>query len=807
MQDIGDKPLPSTSATASNAAASSGSSAKEDNTDLIRNLVQTHAEYPIVKMVPDAVVYIDNLPYVINDFIGSGKVIVNLNDFVTAANGAASVDTWIPQCTVTISIPNDLKYMLQAPGGQRILKTMSDVKVFMKGYYLTDKGESVYLRTFWGILSNVVYADNHKTLEVTLTCAGIMKLFDLMQYNGAPSAMTGTSTHSAVVGWVDKTQEMNAFEIILESFLAPLISDVFDQTTVVENNERPPEDMFQRVYVSKWEAHLRNLQKAVRLFGLTKQSVNEVDAFVHKDPAYRDASITTSSRTGAWVMTKDEIQRLSVADDELIRNYSPNYRIGSVNLLQSAVTSRLARIQAMVELMGWEGYQDLDGSIVIKPPLYNLDCLNTTLTGNNPFVINLPEVSGTESEIEDEAQIRLTRMSTKGLIISNPILGNTEDLVPTAMWLDPGLVRQFGLRQEPPKTIPFIANNAYALFGYAVAELNKINRHWHTYTVTIPMRPELKLGFPIYVSHLDIYAYLENITWSYQRGGQATMTLSCTNVRCRELYAFPKKTADGQAQWIYLACPNLEWVWCSPDNVSQPITDQNKVLTNPKGSMGTAPATKGGVSDLTEQQKTAIAESKAKGGDVSVVPDDPENSWHVSGNSTRFDRRRLVDEEYFNDITHVAMPYTDSKGYQVMKPFPWGRYDTLENALDKFTRAPKKQTNGLLPYKTGESGGDSPYVMAALSSPDTLTQELDTTLADLSRKIEDDLNYFILSYTQAEITKAGEANPYTVDGDITSLQPGGAPSEGEEAPATSTSILDKATAAVQSFSSKLKSTL
>ena len=803
MQDIGDKPLPSTSTTSS----TESSSGKTDTTDLIRNIIQTHAEYPIVKMVPDAVIYIDNCPYVINDYIGNGGAVVNLNDFVTATNGAASIDTWIPQCTITISLPNDLKYLLQAPGGQRILKTMSDIKVFMKGYYLTDKGESVYLRTFWGILSNVVYADNHKTLEVTLTCAGIMKLFDLMQYNGAPSAMTGTSTHSAVVGWVDKTQEMNAFEIILESFLAPLISDVFDQTTVVENNERPPEDLFQRAYVTKWSAHLRNLQKAVRLFGLTKQSVNDVDAFIRKDPSYRNASITTSGRTGAWIMTKDEIQRLSVADDALIRKYSPNYRIGTVNLLQSAITSRLARIQAMVELMGWEGYQDLDGSIVIKPPLYNLDCLNTTMTGNNPFVINLPEVSGTESEIEDEAQIRLTRMSTKGLIISNPILGNTEDLVPTAMWIDPGLVRQFGLRQEPPKTIPFISNNAYALFGYAVAELNKINRHWHTYTVTIPMRPELKLGFPIYVAHLDIYAYLENITWNYQRGSQPTMTLSCTNVRCRELYAFPKKTADGQSQWIYLACPNLEWVWCSPGNVAQHITTQNKVLTNPKGSMGTEPATKGSASDLTEQQKEAIAMSKANGGDVSVVPDDPENSWRVSENSNRFDHQRIVDEAYFHDITHVAMPYTDGKGYQVMKPFPWGRYDTLESALDTFTRAPKKQTNGLLPYKTGEVGGDSPYVMSALSSPATMDAELDTTLADLSQKIEDDLNYFILSYTQAEITKAGEANPYTVDGDITALQPGGSPSEGEEVPATSTSILDKASAAVQSFTSKLKSTL
>lgn len=804
MQDVGDKPLPSAPATTS---TTTSASAKTDNTDLIRNLVQTHAEYPIIKMVPDAVVYIDNLPYVFNDYIGSGKVVVNINDFVTAASGAASTDTWIPQCSITLSIPNDLKYLLQAPGGQRILKTMSDVKVFTKGYYLTDKGESVYLRTFWGILSSVTYADNHKTLEVSLTCSGIMKLFDLMQYNGSPSAMTATSTTSEVVGWGDKTHGLNAFEIILEAFMAPLVSDIFDTTTVVESNERPPEDMFQRMYVTKWSAHLRNLQKAVRLFGLTKQSVNEVDAFIRKDPSYRDASLTNAGRSGAWVMTKDEIQRLSVADDALIRDYAPNYRIGTVTLLQSAVTSRLARIQAMVDLMGWEGYQDLDGSIIIKPPLYNLDCTNTTLTGANPFVINLPEVCDTESDVEDEAQVRLTRMSVKGLLISNPMLEGNVDVVPTAMWMDPALVRQFGLRQEPPKTIPFISNNDYALFGYAVAELNKINRHRHTYTVTIPMRPELRLGFPIYVAHLDIYAYLENITWNYQRGGRPTMTLSCTNVRCRELYAFPKKTAEGQSQWIYLACPNLEWVWCAAGNTSQSVSPDNKVTTNPKGSMGTLPAKRGSAADLTEQQKAFLAMKKANGGDVSVAVDDVDNAWRVSENAGHFDHRRAVDESYFNDITHVAMPYTDSKGYEVLRPFPWGRYETLENALDKFTRSPKRKTGGLLPYKTGEAGGDSPYIMSALASPDSVTQELDSTLANLSQRIEDDLNYFILSYTQAETTKAKATNPYTVDSDIVALQPGGAPSKGSEAPKTSTSVLDKASAAVQSFTSKIKSAL
>ena len=47
-------------------------------------------------------------------------------------------------------------------------------------------------------------------------------------------------------------------------------------------------------------------------------------------------------------------------------------------------------------------------------------------------------------------------------------------------------------------------------------------------TVTIPHRPELRLGFPVYVSHLDQIWYVKGINHNIAFGGRATTSLSLT---------------------------------------------------------------------------------------------------------------------------------------------------------------------------------------------------------------------------------------------------------------------------------------
>jgi hypothetical protein len=50
-----------------------------------------------------------------------------------------------------------------------------------------------------------------------------------------------------------------------------------------------------------------------------------------------------------------------------------------------------------------------------------------------------------------------------------------------------------------------------------------------------------------------------------------------------------------------------------------------------------------------------------------------------------FVNQRSVDQDYYVDV-RSTIPYTDGKGYEVVAPFPWGRYIDIKTALQEFTR-------------------------------------------------------------------------------------------------------------------------
>ena len=798
--------------------------------DTVRNLGQTHQERPIIKMAPDTIVYIDGLPYLFNDFVGTNGTVFNINDFVTQASGAADLNTWVPSCTVNLSVPNDLKFLAMAPAGQRIIKTMSEIKIFTKGYYLTEAGDTVYHRIFWGVVTGVNYSDNRKTLEITLTCRGILHLFELMQINVAPSVVTAQAMGGEVTPFIAKWPQLNPMEVILHTFKYPLKQDVVDSDTLAQKNTWVPKDLFERAYVVKWNRHLLDMQKAVRLHGLaTKKSsktgspkITDTPTTTAADPKDKDPG-AGQGRQGTVVATKDEVERAQLLDYDIVAKFLPAYQLGAINLLQSTVTSRLTRIDEMVRLMGYEGYQDVDGSIVIKPPLYNLDTQNTDASpARNPFIIHLPEVLNTEVETEDESQVRMTRTTVKGTIAGQLLGDSGAKVIPEATYFDPALIHQFGLRTEPPKTIPLLAANGYATFGFAVAEQVKLNKNYRTYTVTIPMRPEIRLGFPIYVPHNDFYAYLENVSWSFVRGGQATMTLSCTNIRHREMFAKEKVTEvpvgkDGAKvqikEWIYTSLPNLELKYTAKPADTQSINSKNQVTTNPVGAEMTQPSKDPKTQDPTPEQKELKARQEERLKLLTGTKEDTGGlSWRVSdgtgGFFTRPETGGKVNQTYYNVITRKAMPYTDEKGYNVIRPFPWGRYMKLEDALDMLTRPPERRTKKLLPHeakaadkapdagKAPASGTDTmevngrlvpmvgatvtvvgtdtepdAFLMTGLGTPSlTSTDPTKGTKADkmlmdklyrFKESIDDDLTYFVVSFEGATAQGAGGSNPYS----------------------------------------------
>src|SRR5262249_46800416 len=80
---------------------------------------------------------------------------------------------------------------------------------------------------------------------------------------------------------------------------------------------------------------------------------------------------------------------------------------GQVNFWQSEYQTKLELANAAKEAIGFEFYMDVDGSIVFKPPFYNLDVLpNKPVSWIQDIDIIDFDVSSSESEVITQVQMQ-----------------------------------------------------------------------------------------------------------------------------------------------------------------------------------------------------------------------------------------------------------------------------------------------------------------------------------------------------------------------------------------------------------------
>ena len=241
----------------------------------IRNISQTVQEREIIKTAPDVVVYIDGLPYLTNFYIndprtGATQTLVNFNDHITQFSANYDTDSMVPNCTISLEVPNYQKYLYFMPGGNNLLATMAQVQVYAKSYWLSATGDTVYRRVFKGVSSHISYSDNGKTLEIQIQCQGVLYLLERMQVNIHPSVNTAHHTGEAPTIFQSKYASGDCFTIIMQAFLDPLRSDMFQIGSLQSafmNNGNPFYDAIKHGYMAKWQAILYNMVKDVHVYG------------------------------------------------------------------------------------------------------------------------------------------------------------------------------------------------------------------------------------------------------------------------------------------------------------------------------------------------------------------------------------------------------------------------------------------------------------------------------------------------------------------------------------------------------------
>ena len=756
------------------------------NKERIRNIRQSHQEREIIKTAPDMVVYIDGLPFILNPYLSSSSKdmqAVNFNDYITAVSATYSVDSLVPSGSINLTVPNGFKHLFTAPGGETIFETMMSVRIYAKCYFFSQKGNTVFRRVFNGLIKSISFNETQTGLEISISIAGIGRLLEILQIEQKGSVL-GTGPSSNITPLVSTMGNISLADAIYQSFERALNFEEFLTSSVLQKERvtgLKESEAIKQEYIARWGVRLQDLRRDVRIFGTlqktlttpvtTKSQATGTQQGTDGATANNPPSENKKESEKVKDNTKPLIESTSILD--AVRTYMPDFHMSGIPLTGGSLTTRLDKIRQLVDMAGMEGYQDIDGLIIIKPPLYNLD---STIIGDrstgvrtvkdesgserkvdelkdenlyeeaNPFIVHMAEILS-EQYSEDEGGIRTTSMVVAPNFASPTSVqvspGKT-DLSPLTRYVDINLLKQFGVREQPPKYAGFLSADTFQNMAYAISELNRNNRNFRTYQITIPLRPELRLGFPIYVPHKDMYAYVWGASITYNVGGQATMSLTCNYIRKRPLLptkqsiktdtekdADEKQEATNQALAadglaggnysgslsspegiddviVYVSQPNLVHYW-SPSDPPKKDDNAGNAQVKEAGTEATAKPVK---SEQTTKDQLAVIlykrykygsldETKTDGvgkwlvgldGALTYTPADDEipdvkgeglfNGELVDGKKTKI---KYADKKYMKLIASVQ-PYTDEKGYEVVPCLPWGRYSTLRQALSDCTR-------------------------------------------------------------------------------------------------------------------------
>ena len=188
-----------------------------------------------------------------------------------------------------------------------------------------------------------------------------------------------------------------------------------------------------------------------------------------------------------------------------------------VSFFESNMESKKSIAERVCQTTGYEFYQDMDGDLVFKPPMYNMDT-----SGDRVYSIYREDIiSISYSHNEPEA----TYITMKGSHFRN-----FDGAAPTGEWgvkgvyVDYALVAKYGWKGQDFDSSFY--NTAKQAYYAAAVELDKQNKNTETCDITIPLRPELKPGYPIYVEENDCFYYVESVNHSFSYGGSCTTSLS-----------------------------------------------------------------------------------------------------------------------------------------------------------------------------------------------------------------------------------------------------------------------------------------
>jgi len=540
----------------------------------------------VVRHTPDALVYINGDTGIPGCSECGGRV--DIQPFITSVNCEPSTNP-IATATISLSIPKYRSAGLFADG-RFALRPGLEVHIYYRGYFparnlLAAEAESTpdndgsmypYYLVFHGVVTNSSYSYSGGEYTATLSCADLLHFWQYQRMVAQGSILANRPVGSKVKSsWMGHNfSGMSPYSVIYT-----LYRDVFGAAGGVETNwlgadatnasavsSQTGESLFS-LSILYWQKRFSQTVSNLRMFGadgkvynafqsaflakLTSEQASslaktyaaaEAQTGSAKDPGTGYAlyartvgynPFSTYSTGGGSSGAADSLGTNTAALQSYVSDIS---KWGQINLLETEYLTKLEVANEITRETGFEFYQDVDGDIVFKPPFYNMDTSDLRVYRIEPEDVISFDVSDKEPDV--------TVIKWTGSHFSNLKVPSLEgEFGKRAEFIDYRLVAQFGWRQETFDTAYY--SDERSAYYAAIGKMDIYNIGVKTGSVSIPLRPELRPGYPVYVVHLDCFFYCTGISHSFSFGGQCTSSLTLVGKRAK-FHAPGRPPEDGR---------------------------------------------------------------------------------------------------------------------------------------------------------------------------------------------------------------------------------------------------------------------
>jgi peptidoglycan L-alanyl-D-glutamate endopeptidase CwlK len=483
---------------------------------------------PYLTLTPDAYVAIQGQTSV----IGCGECLreVNVNRYLVSLNTEANVDSPPGSASFTLSIPdtdvNDF-YV----NGQFLIVPMMEIEMFAKGYF-TVGGVPQYYKIFWGLVSSVTQNWSNGVTTITVNCRDILRWWELTTVTLNPAFLdsVGSSAGNFQL-WGNQFAGDNPYTVIA-SLAKDSVGD-FSHTTGSFIQYRPelgPEQQvigeYMKDVMAYWQLKFGSFWNNLVLYGSSGQAYTFTNT---------DKNVSTLQVVKSIFEEEVQLRRLNpqteafqVRSGEVATFKKSLPKAGDVEFMQAEQRSKLSlALDSRDQAGNFEFYCDTTGDIIFKPPFYNLNVIpNKPTSWIQDFEIIDDSVTDSEAEV-------FTHITSSGNAFGGKMDWglNDEITTPRTAVYDYHLLRRYGWRRYDYQVE--WAGNPRKLFFHLFDVLDRQNSKRQYGTVTIPLRPELRMGFPVWIPKYDSFFYVQGISHNFTVGGQATTVLTLTAKRSK----------------------------------------------------------------------------------------------------------------------------------------------------------------------------------------------------------------------------------------------------------------------------------